>query len=130
MSKPHIHAESSAKKFGGAASDYEDIHEFLDSSKGAIADLRHRALSHHSWFISVVLPRVFGNTRINSAGKVYSVRDVGEQHVLEDFGMKFIPAACDYLSEVEFKDWMQNGQGIPPSFAKVAERRKRYITMD
>lgn len=123
MAKPHIHAESSARKFGGVAADYADIHEFLDSSKATIADNRHRALTHHSWFLSTVLPAVFGSTRVNSAGRTYSVRDVGEQHVLEDFGHSFIPSAQDYLAGIPFEDWMQNGQGVPPSFAKVAERR-------
>lgn len=46
MSKPFIHAQSSAKKFGGIWEDYISIHEFLDSSKSVIADNRHRALTH------------------------------------------------------------------------------------
>lgn len=53
--KPHIHAVSSAKHYGGSPDDYLDIHQFMDSSKGAIADNRHRALTHNSWFLSVVL---------------------------------------------------------------------------
>ena len=44
MSKPYVHAVSSAKKFGGIWEDYIDIHEFLDSSKAVMSDLRHRAL--------------------------------------------------------------------------------------
>jgi hypothetical protein len=132
VAKPWVHAESSARKHGGQPEDYLDIHELLDSSKGAIADNRHRALTHHAWFLSVILPRIFGDTRTNSAGKVYSVRDIGEQHVLEDFGMRFIPSAQDYLAEVEFQDWMQNGQGTPPSYAKIAKRnqRRKFVISD
>lgn len=122
MSKPYIHALSSARKFGGQPEDYLDIHNLMDSSKSAMADNRHRALTHNSWFIGSVLERVFGCTRTNSEGRVYSVRDIGEQHVLEDFGGKFIPSAQDYLAEIEFKDWMQNGQGSPPSMAKIYGR--------
>jgi hypothetical protein len=124
MSKPFIHAERSAHRYGGVPGDYLDIHNLMDSSKGTIADNRHRALTHNAWFLSVILEKIFGVTRTNSEGKVYSVRDIGEQHILEDFGMKFIPSAQDYLAEMEFKDWMQNGKGFPPSHQRIAAQRK------
>jgi hypothetical protein len=95
----------------------------MDSSKAAIADNRHRALTHNSWFIGTILEKVFGVTITNSNGRKVSVRQIGEDHVLEDFGLKFIPSAQDYLQEIEFKDWMQNGRGEPPSFAKIAARK-------
>lgn len=113
--KPWIHAQSSASRFGGKPEDYMPIHEFLDSSKGAIADNRHRALTHTSWFLSVVLPRVFGEVFTNSEGKKLSTRDIGEQHILEDFKGRFIPTPQDYLAGVEFASWMDNGNGLPPS---------------
>ncbi len=96
MSKPYIHAQSSVRKFGGQPQDYEPIHSFMDCSKGAIADNRHRALTHNSWFLSNILERIkFANsgpetsdhrfpTIINSDGRSVSVRDIGEQHCLED----------------------------------------------
>lgn len=122
MAKPWIHALSSAKRFGGKPEDYEAIHELMDSSKGAMPDNRHRALTHHSWFISFILPKIFGNTFKNSDNKVISTRDIGEQHVLEDFRGKFIPTAQDYLQVTDFKGWMQNGEGVPPSFQKIGEK--------
>lgn len=133
MSKPWIHAESSARKFGGVPDDYLEIHNLLDSSKACIADSRHRALTHNAWFIGTILERIFGVTLTNSAGRTVSVRDVGEQHVLEDNGNRFIPSAQDYLQEIEFKEWMLKGTGAPPSFAKLQPRGKgttRKIDMD
>lgn len=130
MSKPYIHAMSSAKKFGGVAEDYLDIHNLMDSSKATIADNRHRALTHNAWFIGTILEKVFGTTRKNSAGRTYSVRDIGEQHVLEDFGKKFIPSAQDYLQEIEFKSWMQNGRGVPPSCPQPKEKEKTIHATD
>lgn len=124
MSKPWIHAKSSAKKYGGKPEDYMPIHTLMDSSKSAIADNRHRCLTHNSWFIGAggPLELIFGVIIINSDGKEVSVRDIGEQHILEDFGMKFIPAASDYISEMSYKDWMNNGHGEPPSsFRKIQE---------
>lgn len=106
-----------------------DIHEFMDSSKSVIADNRHRALSHNAWFISTVIPRVFGETRTNSDGRVYSTRDIAEQHCLEDFGGKFIPSAQDFLEQMPYLGWM-HGEGSPPSYAKLAEKKRTYVLAD
>lgn len=130
MSKPYIHAVSSARRFGGEPEDYIEIHNLMDSSKGAIADNRHRALTHTSWFLSTILERVFGVTITNSQGRKVSVRDVGEQHILEDFGGRFIPTAQDYLEHMNFEEWMQNGiRGVPSSFKKIDENRKTKIKL-
>lgn len=115
---------SSARRFGGKPEDYIEIHNFMDSSKGAIADSRHRALTHTSWFLSTVLERVFGVTFTNSAGREISTRDIGEQHVLEDYGNKFIPTPQDFLQETEMKEWMVSGKGAPPSSARLYKPRK------
>lgn len=125
MAKPIFHAQSSARRFGGTPEDYLPIHDFMDSSKGAIADNRHRALTHNSWFLSHVLERVFGHVIVNSNGRQVSVREIGEQHVLEDFGLRFIPSAQDFLGEMEMKSWMNNGHGgtWPPSFDRIAKNR-------
>lgn len=130
MAKPYIHAKSSAKKYGGKMEDYLDIHQLMDSSKSAFPDNRHRALTHNAWFVGTILEKVFGITRTNSDGKVYSVRDIGEQHVLEDFKMRFIPSVQDYLGEMEFKDWMNNGMGSPPSHARIVKKIKTERVTD
>jgi len=120
MSKPYIHAISSARKYGGIPEDYLEIHNLMDSSKATIADSRHRVLTHTAWFVGFILERVFGTTLTNSDGRTVSVRDIGEQHILEDFGGRFIPTAQDYLQEMEFMEWMLAGKGKPPpSLAKL-----------
>ncbi len=64
-------------------------------------------------------------TILNSDGKYISIRDVAEQHILEDFNMRFIPSVSDYLSEMEYKDWMQNGiMGTPTSGERIERKRK------
>jgi hypothetical protein len=126
MSKPWIHACSSARKWGGIPEDYLPIHNLMDSSKSALGDNRHRALTHNTWFIGPdgILERVFGVVIRNSEGREVSVRDIGEQHVLEDFGHRFIPSAQDYLEGIEWQPWMNNGrEGAPPSHRKVLERK-------
>lgn len=121
MGKPHHHSESSAKKFGGKMQDYLEIHLLLDSSKMAFADNRHRALTHNSWFVNYILPKIFGDTIKNSDGKIISVIEIAEQHILEDFNFHFIPTAQDYLIEMSKSSWL-NGQGLPASsFIKKEE---------
>lgn len=113
MSKPWIHAKSSARKYGGQPDDYLDIHNFMDSSKATMADVRHRAILH-SAFGCFLAEKVFGVVRTNSDDKEYSVRDIAEQHILEDMG--HIPTVQDWLEGLEVQEWMG-----PP---KV---RKRFI---
>ena len=124
MSKPMVHALSSVRKWGGKPEDYMPIHNLMDSSKGTIADSRHRALTHNTWFIGPdgPLERIFGYEITNSDGRQVSVRDIGEQHVLEDFGNRFIPSAQDYLQEIDSQEWMISGKGTPPSFARVVRQ--------
>lgn len=57
--KPFIHASNSARKFGGLPEDYISIHNFMDISKMAHADLRHRAILHNS-LGPYIAERVFG----------------------------------------------------------------------
>lgn len=132
MSKPIIHAASSVKKWGGTVEDYEPIHAFMDSSKSAFASNVHRCLTHNAWFLVNILERVcFHNsckmtadlrfpTITNSDGRIISVRDIGEQHILEDFAGKYIPTAQDYLQYLQWQPWMNNGaSGRPDSCAQL-----------
>ncbi len=136
MSKPYIHAVDCAKKFGGKPEDYLAIHNWFDESKAFIADARHRLYRHHSEGI-FLCEKIFGVNIMNSDGKLVSVRDIGENHVLSDFGNRFIPTFQDYVEKMEIADWMINGGGIPPSYAQIhkknnerGETRKRLIKFD
>lgn len=130
MSKPYIHSVSSAKKFGGVPEDYLDIHNLMDSSKSAMADVRHRTLTHNAWFIGDVVEKVYGSVRTNSDGKVYSVRDIAEQHVLEDYGMRFIPTVQDFLALIPVQDWMNNGKGEGPPSIKLLHPERDKVNID
>lgn len=119
MSKPYIHAKNSVRLWGGEVDDYLPLHDFLDSSKDCMPDVRHRVLTHNSWFINNVLEKIFGHTITNSAGREVSVKGIGEQHVSEDFSGRFIPSPQDWIENMELKDWMNNGRiGSPSSIRK------------
>ena len=126
MAKPYKHAESSARQYEGSPEDYLAIHDLMDSSKGAIPSNIHRALTHTSWFLSTILEKIFGTNITNSEGKLVSVRSIGEQHILEDFG--FIPTPQDFFENCEYQDWM-HGRGLPPSM-KCMKKPREMKTKD
>lgn len=101
--KPHLHGLVSVKKFGGKSEDYQSIHDFIDSSKAHFPDMRHRAILHSSFGIYIT-EMIFGVTLINSDGRTVSVRDIAEQHVLDDMGK--IPTVQDYLAGMPMYDWL------------------------
>jgi len=101
--KPFQHARISAKKYGGKAEDYQHLHDFFDSSKQTLADMRHRAILHSAFGI-FLLERVFGTTITNSDGKKVCIRDIGEDHVMQDLG--FIPTVERWLRNLPVEDWM------------------------
>lgn len=115
MSKPTIHAASSAKQYGGKAEDYLKIHDWFDQTKGHLGDNRHRAILHSSFGI-FLCEQVFGHTITNSDGREVSVRAIGEQHCIEDLG--FIPSVADYLCEMTCRDWMCGVRADKPESRK------------
>ena len=80
MAHPLIHAQRSAKKFGGEPEDDLAIHAWFDESKAFFGDFRHRALRHHTEGIFLA-ERIFGVAITNSSGTTVPVRYIGEQHV-------------------------------------------------
>lgn len=103
MTHTYFHAQSSARVFGGQPEDYLDIHNWLDATKEAFCDFRHRALRHHAQGIFEA-ERVFGITIVNSEGRRVPVRYICEQHVIEDCG--FIPSLSDWLAQIKPEPWM------------------------
>lgn len=101
--KPLLHSKSSVKKYGGSLEDYMPIHDFMDSTKSAMADVRHRAVLHSAFGIFIV-EKVFGTHFKNSQGKDVSVRDVAEDHIIEDLG--FIPSLENYMQNMQLQPWM------------------------
>ena len=126
MAKPMVHAEIDTKRFGGKPEDYLAIHDWFDESKAWFPDNRHRFVRHHSQGIFWAEEK-FGKFITNSDGNKVSVRDIGESHVLVDFGGKFIPTIQDYLQNVDIEDWMQNGRGYPTSAKKIEEKRSTVV---
>lgn len=101
--KPYIHAQRSVRRWGGVEEDYQEIHDFLDSSKAHFPDMRHRAMLHNSFGIYIA-EKIFGTYIMNSEDKKVQVRDIAEGHVIEDMGR--IPTVQDYLEGMPMYDWL------------------------
>ncbi len=114
--KPYQHSRISVSKFGGVEADYQAIHDWFDTTKSAVADMRHRMILHNAYGI-FLCEQVFGTMEqksdgtwvrmpyiVNSDGKKVQVRDIGEQHVIDDLG--HIPSLDKCLSGMKLDNWM------------------------
>lgn len=124
-----MHARSSAKRFGGVAEDYQDIHTWFDQTKATFAHVWHRAILHSSFgcflaeqFFGVLEANrrlraqvvALGGTPVDeprpvtfyrvSDGRQYPIRLIAEQHITEDCG--FVPTPQDWLEGAPMKEWM------------------------
>jgi hypothetical protein len=124
--KPFLHSNVSVRKWGGKPEDYQAIHDFLDSSKAFIPDMRHRIFLHSSWGCFLA-ERVFGINMTNSDGKLVSVRDVAEQHIIDDMGC--IPTPQDYLDGIHPKTKEKFEKGLP-FFNWLGGTKKEKVTLE
>ena len=100
--KPYFHAQKTVQKYGGKVEDYQKIHDWFDQTKAMVPDMRHRAVLHHAFGI-FLCEQQFGITLTNSDGRIVQVRDIGEQHVIDDLG--YIPTIQDYLDDMPLQSW-------------------------
>jgi hypothetical protein len=132
--KPYLHALISSRKFGGEPSDYIDIHNWFDSAKASVPDARHRLALHHAFGI-YLCEQIFGEIILTedgkfkkmpyitlSNGKKISVRDVAEQHVIDDLGR--IPTLDECLSMVSMDEKMVGNVrrlSVSPNAVKIVD---------
>lgn len=125
--KPFLHARGSVRRWGGKPEDYLPIHDFVDSSKAAMPDLRHRALYHHALGCFLV-ERIFGHTLTNSDGREVSTRDVAEQHIIEDMG--FLPSVEDWIDGLPMQTWHGGLHRIPKDERPPTPAEVRQVMRD
>ena len=109
MANPLIHSKSSVKRWGGKVEDYLPLHELIDSPKATMNNNSVRVLTHNTWFAYQIMPKIFGYNIINSDGRSVDVVDISMLHIAEDFRMKFVPTAQDYLQHIQVQAWFNNG---------------------
>ena len=130
--KPFLHALISVKKFGGVPADYIDIHNFIDSAKQNVPDERHRLILHNSFGV-YICEQVFGEIITHkdgfkrmpyitlTGGKQISVRNIAEQHIIDDLGC--IPTLEQCLDKVNFtEDFVGNAH-------RIMEVSRKHVTI-
>ncbi|MDZ4688079.1 MAG: hypothetical protein SH850_23645 [Planctomycetaceae bacterium] len=112
MSHPLVHAERSARQWGGTANDYLAIHNWMDNTKAHCPDVRHRLLLHNS-FGMLLAEQVFGPAITNADGRRVFVRDIAARHILED--LSFIPTVGECLAGIPVEPWMAGARKRVPA---------------
>jgi len=137
--KGFVHASLSAREHGGSPSDYQEIHDFLDMSKVAYADTRHRAILHNT-LGPFLAEKAFGVDHVkldslkekwgwtddevadilslarNKSGTVIRNSDnvsVSVRTIAEEHiiqDMGRIPTLQDYLQDMPFYSWIGHGE--------------------
>lgn len=92
--KPLEHAEQSQRRYGFAIETTLPIHNFLDQTKAAHADMRHRAILHNSMG-PFIAEQIFGGYLTAPDGRNVSVRQIAEDHIMEDMGR--IPNVAEFI---------------------------------
>jgi hypothetical protein len=84
--RPYLHAVSSADALGGQWQDYLAIHEFLDSTKVACSDIRHRMILHSVDFGAALARMLFPDRGdIDLIVRQHVFEDIGEARTLSDW---------------------------------------------
>jgi len=100
-SDTYAHAERDVERWGGAIDDYLPIHEFLDSTRAYLPDLRHRRLLHTSWGVWMA-ERIFG--RRPGLESILTVGDVAREHIRSELGR--VPTLVESTSGLTLEAWM------------------------
>jgi hypothetical protein len=104
MSNASVHADITAKRYGGNAVDwkvYYGWHDFMDFSKELESSNLHRIYFHHVAGIKRIMIPIFGSDYTNSQGRRINLKDCLESdHVLNDFKNAYLPTIEDYISLV------------------------------
>ena len=115
------HARISAKRWGGEAEDYYEVHRFIDSTKSLCSDARHRIL-HTLWGINSVVVPIYGHSLLNSAGKSVDLKDLCERdHLLVDYQQRFIPTLADFVRAID-------PARLPVGFEQKIEKIHQYYS--
>jgi hypothetical protein len=115
------HARISAKRWGGEAEDYYEVHRFIDSTKSLCSDARHRIL-HTLWGVNSVVVPIYGHSLLNSAGKAVDLKDLCERdHLLVDYQQRFIPTLADFVRAID-------QARLPVGFEQKIEKIHQYYS--
>jgi hypothetical protein len=106
--KPFLHAQISAKIFGGHWKETLPIHDMLDSSKAAHPTMRHRAVFHSDLGVTIA-QSIFAPSKCSPMSGVADVGSVAIQHIEDDLGR--VPTIAEWAQCLRVPDTAFGGLG-------------------
>ena len=104
MSNPLVHAERSAKKWGGTADDYLAVHRWFDATNAHLPDNRHRMVLHNGFGIALAEQVFgFGNHQLGTANESLYARSASSMCWRIWAAFRRWPSA---LKELPLRPWM------------------------
>lgn len=109
---------------------YYKIHDFMDSSKEVNPLNSHRFFTHQMFFVKNVMIPLFGEEIFINNNKSVNMKDMLEQdHILADYGGKFIPTLTDFSDCIEdskdddqmIKDFQSDNSKFFNGFPEIKE---------
>jgi hypothetical protein len=83
--------------------EYSKIKEVMMLPFFITGNVRALFATHNSWFVGFILPKLFIDIKVE---------------------LKNTLSPSYFFNKMEYKPWMQNGKGTPPSFEKIEKHRK------
>ena len=134
---PWIHAKNSANRYQGEPCDYLEIHQFMDSAKEHLGTIVHRIVLHNTFGIALA-EKLFGDIIqtgtgkfvrqpfiTNSDGKKVFIRDIAQDHVLEDMHGS-IPTMSELFEDITV-ELIGSKLGL---FGPLIKRARRDLGID
>ena len=88
--------------------DNPEIKELMLSPLYNTGKLKSLLITHNSWFIGFILPKIFKEVKIE----------------IKDYNI----SPSRLFARMNFESWMNNGKGgIPPSFKKIYEKKNKAV---
>ena len=120
------HARISAKRWGGEAEDYYEVHSFIDSTKSLCSDARHRIL-HTLWGVNSVVVPIYGHSLLNSAGKSVDLKDLCERdHLLVDYQQRFIPTLADFVRAIDPARYLRGSNKKLKKYTSIIQINRNF----
>lgn len=116
-----IHAKNSARKYGGSFHDFMYVHRFMDQCKQDLGDVRHRLITHNTWFIVLAEQLLGSQIKLSNGGTVRTM-DVLEDHVREDMAGR-LPTLEENFRSIKAED-VARETGVFDAILRTAQREE------
>jgi hypothetical protein len=108
---------ASVARWGGAWTDYQALHAFLDWPRECLADGRYRRVLHNTWGVTMAT-QAFGLALTRTSdGVAVPVQPLAERHILEE--LPAVPTIEASLEGITVERWMC-ARAMPASVAEQA----------